>query len=85
MEIRGSFTNFCDNGVTNVGDSGVTNIGDSSTLVPDLLWVHMGDVKLDNLFLAAALALKETNIVRLYNEIGDMYKDNDAEIAKNVS
>ena len=53
-----------------------------SVFAPDSLYTPTGDAKLDSLLQLAATAPQDTNLIKLYDEIGDMYKDNDAEIAK---
>ena len=53
-----------------------------TSFAPDSLLTPTGNVALDSLLQAAALAPQDTNLVKLYNEIGEMYENNDAEKAK---
>ena len=53
-----------------------------SIAVPDSLFVPTGYAKLDSLLLLAATYEQDTNLVRLYYKIGDMYESNDYEKAK---
>ena len=48
----------------------------------DSLWTPTGDSALDSLLQLAATAPQDTNLVKLYDQIGDMYTDNDPEKAK---
>ena len=54
----------------------------ASHIAPDTLWTPTGDAKLDSLLQLAAVAPQDTNLARLYHEIGEMYEDNDFEKAK---
>jgi len=49
---------------------------------PDSLWTTTGNEKLDSLLQLAAVAPQDTNLARLYYNIGEMYEDNDFELAK---
>jgi len=48
----------------------------------DSLWIETGNELLDSLLQVSAVALQDTNLARLYYEIGNMYEDNDFEQAK---
>jgi tetratricopeptide (TPR) repeat protein len=53
-----------------------------TVLAPDSLWTPSGDARLDSLLQLAAVAPQDTNLARLYYQIGEMYQDNDYEKAK---
>ena len=59
---------------------------DMKTIEPpaviDSLFVPTGNAELDSLFRLAAVAKQDTNLVKLYVETGDLYKNNDFEKAK---
>jgi len=48
----------------------------------DSLWVATGNELLDSMLQISAVAPQDTNLARLYYEIGEMYEDNDFEQAK---
>ena len=53
-----------------------------TAFAPDSLLTPTGDAKLDSLLQAAAIAPQDTDLVKLYYDIGEMYEDNDYEKAK---
>ena len=53
-----------------------------AAFTPDSLWTPTGNAQLDSLLQLAAIAPQDTNLVMLYSEIADMYKNNDFEKAK---
>ena len=55
---------------------------ENRSLAPDTLWTPTGDAQLDSLLQLAAISPQDTNLVWLYDQIGDMYKNNDSEKAK---
>ena len=59
-----------------------TEMNANSECAPDTLWTPTGDAELDSLLQLAATNPQDTNLVRLYDEIGEMYRNIDAEKAK---
>ena len=59
-----------------------TAMSANSECAPDTLWTPTGDAKLDSLLQLAATNPQDTNLVRLYDDIGLLYRNNDAEKAK---
>ena len=51
-------------------------------LSPDSVWVNSGDLHLDSLLQKAATAPIDTNLAKLYHEIGERFEDLDVEKAK---
>jgi len=49
---------------------------------PDSLWTPTGNAQLDSLLQLAAVTQQDTNLVLLYDQIGDIYKNIDFEKAK---
>jgi len=58
------------------------NTQSSNLFMPDSLWTNTGDEQLDSLLYIAATSPKDTNLAKLYLYIGEMYEDNDFELAK---
>ena len=53
-----------------------------SNFAPDSLWTPTGDAELDSLLQLAAISPQDTNLIKLYYEIGDYYHEYDYETAK---
>ena len=61
------------------------NNNSEQTFIPDsvdLLLETTGDAQIDSLLQIAATAQQDTNLARLYSQIGDMYQESDFERAK---
>ena len=50
--------------------------------VPDSLWTPTGNAELDSLLQVAATAPKDTSLAKIYNNIGEIYENDDFEMAK---
>ena len=53
-----------------------------TAIIADSLFVPTGNVKLDSLLQLASIAKQDTALARLYDQIGDMYENNDHEKGK---
>jgi len=71
--LLASCSNFSDNSA----DKQVQSI-----FTYDSLWMSTGDAQLDSLLMLAAISPQDTNLAQLYYNIGEMYEDNDFELAK---
>ena len=64
------------------GCSRMTGEQPQAAFVPDSLWTPTGNAELDSLLQLAAVAPQDTNLVKLYYNIGRLYDTMDFELAK---